>query len=307
MNKRLLFLFLIISLVFGCKGKGPSTDQTENLVNIKTAPVTRMDLSDTLRIYGTLTMRLESSLASQFDGRLTDFSLLLGDRVSQGQQIGNIIPAEREALLQVPEKSESAIDRALLEKQIKSISLVSPISGVVLQVYHHTGDVIAKGEPIIHIGNLDVLDVRGDLPVKYLDAVQKSSKIRVDFTDYQHAPLQLAIEAISGQINTHNQTVVLRLRLDNPEGKFKPGMLVTLSIPSMVHSNTLVVPRTALLENEGIYSVFVQHGDKVEQRQVVPGIFLDNRVEIVSGLTENEPVVTDKAYSLVDGMKVRSE
>jgi len=71
--------------------------------------------------------------------------------------------------------------RPILEQQIKSIPLFSPIDGVVLTVFHHSGDVLQKGESIVHIGDLRQLDVHGDLPVKYLSLVEKLKTINVSF------------------------------------------------------------------------------------------------------------------------------
>ncbi|MDZ7290328.1 MAG: efflux RND transporter periplasmic adaptor subunit [candidate division KSB1 bacterium] len=301
-------LIIFAALLFVACGKEAQTasEKPEPVVHVKTAPVSRQDMVDTLNIFGTVALRQEAFLASQFDGRLTDFSLLLGDHVKKGEQIGTIVPAEREALLQVTNQMPVEM-RPLLEQQIKTIPLYSPLDGVVLEVLHHTGDVVQKGEQIVHLGDLSVLDVRGDLPVRYLPLLRRSGKIRVTFVDYPHAPLSLPLEVVSGKINTDNQTVVIRLALANPNGEFRPGMLARLTFPSETHANALTIPRPALLEEEGVFHVFVLQENKVEKRAVKVGILHDDHVEILAGVNENERVVTEKAYSLEDGMEVVAE
>ena len=64
----------------------------------------------------------------------------------------------------------------------------------------------------------------------------------------------------------------------------------------------MVIPRAALLEEEGIYSSFVVEGNTVEKRYLVLGILDNDHVEVLSGLTEGERVATHKSYSLMDGM-----
>jgi multidrug efflux pump subunit AcrA (membrane-fusion protein) len=81
-------------------------------------------------------------------------------------------------------------------------------------------------------------------------------------------------------------------------------MLVRLSSAGAHHRDAVVVPRPALLEEEGVYSVFVLLGNRVEKRLVKPGILQDDRVEILTGVQPGETVVTEKAYSLEDGMEV---
>ena len=273
-------------------------------VTITTAPVTRADVVEIVSIFGAVHLRQEAYLGSQFDGRLDDFSLLPGDRVRKGERIGTIVPPAREALFQVIDEMPLSA-RSNLKKQIRNIPLISALDGVVLEVMRHTGGVVRKGEQIVHLGDLSALDIRGDLPVRYLPAIQKTGKISISFVNYPHAPLALPLQAISGQVNEDNQTAMIRLKLNNREGKFRPGMLVELSFVGEHHSDALVIPREALLEKEGLYTVFVLNGGTVEKRAVTPGIMQDKQIEILAGVSENERVVSEKAYSLEEGMAVR--
>jgi len=302
--RKLFFLIVLLLANFSCQKSEQATDNAPGpVMHIKAAPVVRMDMIDTVRIYGEVKLRQEALLASQFDGRLTEFSLLIGDRVRKNQQIGVIVPPQREALLQVLNRIDADM-RPMLEQQIKSIPLFSPIDGMVLDVRHHSGDVLQKGEPIVHIGDLSRLDVYGDLPLRDLPLVRKLKRITVSFVDYPHDPISLPIQAIGGKVDLAKQTVPIRLLLDNRNGEFRPGMQVQLTFPGQMHKDALVMPRAALLEEEGVFTAFVVKGNKVEKRRLTPGILHTDRVEVRSGLQEGELVATKKAYSLTDGMEV---
>ncbi|MCA9732748.1 MAG: efflux RND transporter periplasmic adaptor subunit [Deferribacteres bacterium] len=279
------------------------TSQPTAQITVATAHVQRDDIIDTIAFYGRVELRQEARVGSQFDGRIDDFSLLPGDRVAKGQKIGSIIPPSREALLQVLPETSAQI-RTELEKQSRVIPLLSPITGVVLEVTHQTGDVVQKSEQIVRIGDLRELDIRGDLPLRYLPIVRQRKEITVTFIDYPQPPMQLPLRAIAGDVNENNQTIMIRLKLGNPEEEYRPGMLVKLIFEGERHTAALTIPRAALLEEEGVYSVFILKNQKVEKRDVEPGILQDDKVEILSGLSENELVVTTKAYSLDDGMEV---
>ena len=302
--KRLFFLSVLLFAILSCQKSDQATEKApEPVMHITAEPVVRTDMIDTVRIYGEVKLRQEALLASQFDGRLTEFSLLIGDWVKKNQQIGVIIPPQREALLQVLPHIDADM-RPALEQQIKAIPLVSPIDGVVLEVRHHSGDVLQKGEPIVHIGDLSRLDVHGDLPLRDLPLVRKLKRITVSFVDYPHDPISLPIQAIGGKVDLAKQTVPIRLLLDNRNGEFRPGMQVQLTFPGQMHKDALVMPRAALLEEEGVFTAFVVKGNKVEKRRLTPGILHADRVEVRSGLQEGERVATKKAYSLTDGMEV---
>jgi len=307
MKKFIFLLLLMIIFISSCRNSREELSQTVTpQIHIKAEPVIQADITDTVKIYGEVRLRNEAMLASQFDGRLTEFSLLIGDKVNKKQQVGIIIPPRREALLQVMNRISPDL-RPMLKEQIKSIPLSCPVQGTVLEVFHHSGDVLQKGETIVHIGNLNTLDIYGDLPITYINSVKKLKNILVEFVNFSHKPVIAPIEAVNGKVDKTKQIVILRLRLDNPHREFRPGMLVTLKFPGKSHKSALLIPRTALLEEEGVYNVFVVKENKVEKRLVKPGIFNNNKVEILSGLKQGELIATQKAYSLTDGMEVIAE
>jgi len=303
--KNAFALFILFLFVTGCNSPANKNSDRDKppLITIGAVTVTRADMVDSVSIYGSVHLRKETRLGSQFSGRLDDFSLLPGDPVKKGRRIGTIIPPTREALLQVLDDMPAA-SRPALEKQIKTIPLFSSLDGIVLKVMRHTGDVVQAGEQIVHIGDLRVLDIRGDLPIRYLPTIRKTKKITVTFIDYPRDPLVLSLAAVSGQINRDSQTAMIRLKLTNPAQEFRPGMLVKLSFAGNKRPAALIIPRQALLEEEGVYSAFILKGNRVEKRLVKPGIIQGNLVEILSGVQENEKVITEKAYSLEDGMEV---
>jgi multidrug efflux pump subunit AcrA (membrane-fusion protein) len=301
-------IYIIIAPVFllmvSCKQAGTGVPAELPPLTIGVEKVMRRDMTDSIQIFGMVKLRQEAFLASQFDGRLAGFTLIRGDRVGKDQEIGIIVPPEREALNQVTGEINDQ-QRQILENEIREIPLYSPITGTVLEVMQHNGDVVQKGESIIHLADLEKLDVYGDLPVAYLPRVKPLRTLRVLFVDYPHAPVQLPVSALDGQVDALKQTLQIRLALENPREEYRPGMMVKIEIPDKVHLSALAVPRPALLEEEGIYSVFVLNDTRVEKRKIGIGIKHDDYVEVLSGLEEGDLVAVRKVYSLTDGMQVQ--
>jgi multidrug efflux pump subunit AcrA (membrane-fusion protein) len=293
----------MILLLVSCNQQKSTEPANLPPLRITVEKVTRMDISDSIQIFGMVKLRQEALLASQFDGRLTGFTLIRGDRVEEGQEIGTIVPPEREALNQASTEMNEQ-QKQIMENEIREIPLYSPIQGTVLEVMQHNGDVVQKGESIVHIADLGKLDIYGDLPVTYLPQVKALKSLRVNFVDYPHRPMRLPISAFDGQVDMQKQTIQIRLALDNPQDEYRPGMMVRLEIPDKVHTGVLVISRPALLEEEGVYSAFVIQDNQVEKRKVQIGIKHDDFVEVISGLTEGDLIANQKAYSLTDGMKV---
>lgn len=303
-TSRYCLCIAVILLMVSCHQQKNTESTDLPPLGIKVEKVSRMDITDSIQIFGMVKLRQEALLASQFDGRLTGFTLIQGDQVEQGQEIGIIVPPEREALNQITTKMTEQ-QQQIMELEIREIPLYSPIQGTVLEVIQHNGDIVQKGESIVRIADLGKLDIYGDLPVAYLPQVKQLNALRIIFVDYPHKPLFLPISALDGQVNAKKQTIQIRLGLDNQHDEYRPGMMVSLGFPDKVHSNALVIPRSALLEEEGIYSVFVLKNDQVEKREVQIGIKHNDYVEVIQGLAEGDLVASQKAYSLTDGMKVQ--
>lgn len=307
MNQYLLIPVLVLILFpISCNRPKTHPQRDHPPLSVQVDSAINMDISDSIQIFGMVQLRHEASLASQFDGRLKDFSLLVGDKVTKGQKIGTIVPPMREALNQSLDVM-SPEQREIVASEINEIPLVSPINGTVLDVTQNNGDVLQKGESIIHIANLGRLDIYGDLPVAYLQRVRQLRTLKVSFINYHHEPIYLPVSAFDGKVHPEKQTIQIRLALNNPDFEFKPGMMVKLVFPDKIHPKSLVVPRTALLEEEGVYSVFSVQNDQAVKRMVQIGIKHDDFVEILSGLHAGELVISSKAYSLIDGMKISSQ
>ena len=84
-------------------------------------------------------------------------------------------------------------------------------------------------------------------------------------------------------------------------------MRVKISFPTPVHDDALLVPRQALVEEEGEYFLFTVEDGKTTKHGIDVGIMQNDVVEIISGVEENQLVAVEKAYSLKDNMEVIAE
>jgi multidrug efflux pump subunit AcrA (membrane-fusion protein) len=306
-NKKRVFViaFFLIPLFFSCtqhkRGENKKTEKPPVIVSVEKASTG--DIADTVNIYGEIKLRNETFLGSQFDGRLTGFSIIEGDFIKKGEKLGTIVPPMREALIQSIGELNPA-QKKLIAEEVKEIPLYSPITGVVLNVNHHNGDVIKKGEPVLHIADLKTLDIFGDLPLKYLPYVKKNDLIEVKFLGLPHKNIFLPVSAIGGNVDKKAQTVKIRVALENENLIYKPGMRVVLSFAGSTHKNITLIPVSALLEEEGLFSVFAVKNNRAVRRIVKPGIRNGKMVEILNGIAPGDSVVTRKAYSLTEGTAV---
>ncbi len=177
------------------------------------------------------------------------------------------------------------------------ISVTSPIDGVVLSRAISPGQRCEPGAELYEIADLShvwiVADVLGVDPREF----RAGDRVRVAVRERP-----VTVYATVGQappfFDPESHTLKVRLEADNPGLALRPGMFVDIELPLRA-APALTVPVDALLDSGLSEQVFVQRAaGEFEPRAVKTGWRTDDRVEIVSGLSEGEKVVVSGTFLL---------
>jgi len=114
------------------------------------------------------------------------------------------------------------------------------------------------------------------------------------------------VSRVLPQFDPATRTLKVRLEADNPGFVLRPDMFVDVEMP-VERGPALTVPKEAVLDSGTRRVVYVAKGDGVfEPRKVETGFREGDRVEIVSGLTEGERVVTSGNFLLDSESRMRT-
>ncbi|HEY0092619.1 MAG TPA: hypothetical protein VGB43_09045, partial [Flavobacterium sp.] len=102
-----------------------------------------------------------------------------------------------------------------------------------------------------------------------------------------------------GKSATANMPFIpVTFQIDN-NGKLISGTAVEVYLKSSAISDALIIPTSALVEEQGNYYVYVQTGgESFQKREVKLGAGDGKNVQVISGIAENERVVTRGAYQI---------
>jgi HlyD family secretion protein len=195
-------------------------------------------------------------------------------------------------------------DAALAQFQYSEIR--SPIVGVVTDRPLYEGQMATAGAPLLTI--MDLSHVIGRAYVSPEQASQLHVGDLATILPGNGLPeIPAKVTVVSPALDPNSTTVQIWVEADNPGGKLRPGSTVNVKIVSGTVKNALVVPSAAVLPGgEGAASVMVIGSDEHAHRTAVrTGIHEDGEVQIISGLHAGERVVTESAYGLPDGTKVK--
>jgi Cu(I)/Ag(I) efflux system membrane fusion protein len=112
-------------------------------------------------------------------------------------------------------------------------------------------------------------------------------------------PVAGVVELIEPEVGATTRTARLRLAVDNPDLRLRPGQYgdILIDLPGR---EALVVPRDAVVDTGEHQYVFVDRGEgRLEPRPVRAGGLFDEQREVVEGLSPGDVVVTRGAF-LVD-------
>ncbi len=108
-----------------------------------------------------------------------------------------------------------------------------------------------------------------------------------------------SLEQLNGKVLSYGKSagnssylIPVSLQVENLAG-LTPGGFVEVYLITQSASSAITIPASSLLEEQGIYFVYVQVTPELfEKRAVIPGGTDGLRTEIVDGISENERIVT---------------
>ncbi len=233
-------------------------------------------LQERLAVYGTVTANPEQvqRVSARFDGVIRKIDKRIGDTVRRG-----------DTLLAI-EANES----------MQEYAIVSTMNGVVTHRAANRGEQ-TNGRTLLVIEDLSTVWVELSLFPKDLPQVSPGQKVRINSISHDRSSAGV-VTYIAPAGNLGNQTVIARVPLPNPEGRWTPGQFVVGEIVLSETHVPLLVSTDALQIIEQRPVIFVQNDDRFEPRQVELGRSDGRSTEVLSGLRSGETYVATNSFVL---------
>lgn len=181
-------------------------------------------------------------------------------------------------------------------------SVKSPMTGFVKQIFIQNGQNVEAGQAIVSVSQNKTLMLRAEVQQKYAPILGtiRSATIRTPHDNQTYSLEQLNGKVLSygKAANSDNYLLPVNLQIDN-KGGFVSGGFVEIYLKSLSNSQALTVPNPSLLEEQGIYYVYVQVNPELfEKREVIIGGTDGLSTEIIKGISSNDRLVTKGAMMI---------
>jgi cobalt-zinc-cadmium efflux system membrane fusion protein len=176
---------------------------------------------------------------------------------------------------------------ALVESEALAVfELKAAFDGIVVDRHIAPGEAISRDTPAFIVADLSTVWVDVHVYQAALPGLRIGQPVRVA-APAGGPEAEGQVSYIAPIVDQATRTASARVVLPNPEGRWRPGLFVTVTILDPVAA-AVVVPRTAVHDLEGQPVVFVAAGEYFEPRPVAVGRTGRTKAEITSGLATGE-------------------
>jgi len=178
-----------------------------------------------------------------------------------------------------------------------NVAIKSPISGTVAESFVAGGKSVEAGQPLFRVVNTSTVWLKAAIPVTEIGRLRNlaGSFFTVPGLDGRFKPSRLV--TINNVVDPTTRMVAVLFSVPNGGARLKVGMFADVFIPAGRAEKSLTLPEEAFFEDEGKFFVFVQkEGETFERSEVKTVIRGGGQVQILSGVTADERVVTKGGY-----------
>ena len=313
------------------------TETVSSSISVNVAQVKKMAANRSLELVGTLNAWKELNIAAETQGKIVSLNVEAGQKKAKGSVIAVIDDELKRLAVQTAKISVSKLEidlqridnlykgatatqqqldnaRMSLEnakiqldqakKQLADATITSPINGVITQKLTEQGAYINIGGPVATIVDISRLKVKLNVSETNVYLLKIGDKTPITTDVYPGASFEGHITFISAKgDDTHNYPVEIEFG-NSAKYPLKSGTFVTVHVDVRSEQTALCIPRQAMQGSSKDASVYVVDNGRAVLKNIVVGNQNGEYIEVVSGLAENEEVVTTGQVNISDGMPV---
>jgi len=321
----------------GCKNKDAHlSENTDSAIAVTTEEIHPDAIAGEVSVSGNTEGNTMARLGFMVGGKINYISNNEGENISKGQLLASLDPtnysiAKRLANVQVNTISDefnrfkilhdrgsvsesdfskigfslqqAELQQKLQQKNLSDTRLYSPISGVLLKRQAEVGEVISVGMPLFIVSDIKKVKVLAYVPEGELHEVMIGQTANINIPSL-NKKFTGKVTEVGSAADVTSRAFTIKIEIDNPELIIRPGMIAEARISTNSKRQVILLPADCIqqdLANQSFVFVVDKAQNKVFKRRVSLGNMTNNKIEIVSGLKDDEVVVTSGQRKLSDG------
>jgi Cu(I)/Ag(I) efflux system membrane fusion protein len=211
---------------------------------------------------------------------------------------------ERLRLLDVPEHQIKELEKT--RKVKKQLHIHTPVDGTVTRIGSRPGQYVTPKTELYRVVDLSQVWVYADVYEYELPWIKEGDEVEMTLASVPGKTFYGRLAYIYPYAQSTTRTTKVRVVFKNSEHLLRPEMFAEVVIHSDIKENSIVIPSQAVIRSGERSQVFVvKEPGKFEPRLVTLGIESNGRVEVLSGLSAGEEVVTSAQFMVDSESKLR--
>jgi RND family efflux transporter MFP subunit len=209
------------------------------------------------------------------------------------------------ATIKAQEANVKRLEELQSFKQIQA-----PFDGVITARNVEVGTLVSEGSgagarELFRMVQLQALRFHVPVPEGFVPSIKAGLEAKLTFDANPGKTFAGTVSRTSNAVDPASRTMLVEVRVPNPEGVLLPGMYAQVTFRLQLASVPLLMPSNALLVRpEGTLAAVVGKDKTVQYRKIQVGRDFGTRIEVVSGLAENDQVMVNPTTMIRDGEKV---
>lgn len=198
-------------------------------------------------------------------------------------------------------------DVELLKIKVDRTQIRAPFDGVIGFRYVSVGSYIQPNTKIANMVDNSMLKIEFSIPEKYMGEDLKGRQVHFS-TESSDKTYQAEVYAVDPRVDSKTRTVILRALFRNTSSKLVSGMFARVSMPSSGGAyKSLMIPTEAVIPQSDGKTVWVVRDGKASSVIITTGTRTGDMIEVLSGVTAVDSVITTGVMQLREGATVLIE
>jgi RND family efflux transporter MFP subunit len=188
--------------------------------------------------------------------------------------------------------------------------ITAPFAGVITKRFADPGALIQAGissstqaMPLVRLSENARLRLVFPVSVSYVSYVKAGDPVEIEVESLQRS-LRGVVARFSRSVDTATRTMNTEVDVQNPDLSLIPGAYATVRLTLDRRQNVLAAPVQAVSQKSPPTVLVVSQDGVIEERQVTLGMETPQKVELLSGVRENELVLIGSRALVKLGQKV---
>lgn len=310
---------------------------TEDRIAVTVASAQKREISNLLELVGIAEPDKEVTVASESAGKIVQINFNLGDLVSKGTVLAKVDDAYKRLAFenaqlnynknkedyeryQVMRKGDAISDNQLRDmkisfenaaiqlenakKQWEDTKIVAPFSGVITSKNTELGAYVNAGTFIAGMADIAHLKIVLAVSESNVYQLRKGQEVTVSANVYPGVTYKGIISGISPQGSSAHTFPVEIVIANSSKNPLKAGTYMNAHVDMGKSEKVLMIPRDAIVSSIKEPSVYVVKGETVELVKINTGLEYNSYLEVTSGISEGDQVVTNGQINLTEGARI---